>query len=386
MANEKEAEQQTGLKERIGPTKLGEFGGQSDLVKRVSGMIAACRTRGVVFPHALLIGPIGSGRTALAHVIAREMGVSLHSTNGDAIERATDLAAIVNNLEEGDVLLIENFGRLRRPAAQRLESAMREFEFHIVVGEGLGARAMKLAVNPFALLGCVTREAECDSRLRGAFDMVLNFRPYSQDEMQTIIERAASQLGISLEGETIALIARASDGNPGKAVNITRRLLTHGDTKRLTHIQASELLHLLGVPVGNAEWSAGAVPELASLTPVDFERLIADLLRQMGFVAETTRATGDGGIDVEAVLEKPIVGGRYLFQCKRYAPDNPVGSAAVREFYGALIADRHAVKGVFITTSTFTPQAREFAQKLPIELIDGERLQALLAEVAEASK
>ncbi len=100
----------------------------------------------------------------------------------------------------------------------------------------------------------------------------------------------------------------------------------------------------------------------------------------MGFVAEITKASGDGGVDIEATLDRQIIGGRYLFQCKRFVGDNLVGSPTVREFYGALVADRKAVKGVLITTSGFTPQAREFAANLHIELIDGNGLAQLVRE------
>ena len=109
----------------------------------------------------------------------------------------------------------------------------------------------------------------------------------------------------------------------------------------------------------------------------DFERLISRLLDAMEFRSELTKVSGDGGIDIIAVLDKPIIGGKYLFQCKRYAPDNLVGASAVRDFCGAVSADR-VVKGVFVTTSDFTPQAREFADKAGIELIDAAKLKALL--------
>jgi restriction endonuclease Mrr len=111
---------------------------------------------------------------------------------------------------------------------------------------------------------------------------------------------------------------------------------------------------------------------LDKLSGIDFERLIVDLLEHMGFDAKMTRTTGDGGIDIVAYLDKPIVGGRYLIQCKRF--EAVIGAPVVREFYGALVADRKAVKGIFITTSGFTEQAREFASTLPLELIDRVRL------------
>jgi len=123
-----------------------------------------------------------------------------------------------------------------------------------------------------------------------------------------------------------------------------------------------------------------AVLDLQRLSGVDFEHVIGRLLHRMGLRAEVTKATGDGGIDIIATLDRPIIGGRYLIQCKRLALDSPVGAAIVREFYGALTADRRAAKGILVTTSGFTAQAREFARNLPIELVDGEQLAKLLAQ------
>ena len=126
----------------------------------------------------------------------------------------------------------------------------------------------------------------------------------------------------------------------------------------------------------------GASGKVMNLSGVDFERLVLELLKHLGFSAEMTKTTGDGGIDIEAVLDRPIVGGRYLVQCKRFAIDTLVGSPAVREFYGALVADRKAAKGILITTSDFSAQARDFAKDLPIELINGTDLTKLLAQMS----
>jgi restriction system protein len=140
-------------------------------------------------------------------------------------------------------------------------------------------------------------------------------------------------------------------------------------------------LAMLGHHV-SASGAEGAAPNLMELSGAEFEVRITNLLERMGFRTELTRVTGDGGIDIVAVLDRPIVGGRYLVQCKRFADGSPVGAPMVREFYGAFVADRSAIKGLFITTSAFTVQAREFTQTLPIELIDGARLSALLKEYA----
>src|SRR5258708_8329584 len=127
--------------------------------------ITAARGRAEVLDHVLSSGPPGLGKTSLAHIIARELGVNVHVTSGPAIERAADLAAIVNNLEQHDVLFIDEIHRLQRVVEERLYSAMEDFEFHIVVGEGMGARTMKLSVNPFTLVGATTRSGLLTSPL-----------------------------------------------------------------------------------------------------------------------------------------------------------------------------------------------------------------------------
>ncbi len=119
---------------------------------------------------------------------------------------------------------------------------------------------------------------------------------------------------------------------------------------------------------------------LDALSGTEFEGLITRLLEHMGFRAGMTKASGDGGIDIVATLDQPLIGGRYLIQCKRYAPDSPVGAGTVREFYGALTADRRAAKGILITTSGFTAQATEFARELPIEMIGRDQLERLLEQ------
>jgi hypothetical protein len=342
-----------------------------------------------VFPPALFVGTLSSGRATLAHAIAAELGVNIHIVDAEELEYSgiglgrspSDIVSILTNLEEGDVLLVRNLEQVRRTVARQLEAAIRSYELSITVGEGFKARKMKLAVNPFTLLGSVARDSELDAQLRRAILLVLRFNRYTEEEMIWITQSVASRLGFSFEPETIALIARTSKGSPKEAQHLITRLPKTSE-KTLTHGEACELLALHGVQE-HTPGSSAPTEDLKQLSPIEFEQLITRLVRDMGFEAETTKASGDGGIDVEAVLKRPILGGRYLFQCKRFAPDNPVGSAALREFYGAVIADRKAVKGVFITTSTFTPQAVQFAEGLAIELIDGEQLRALLADMKQ---
>lgn len=206
------------------PHSLGEFVGQEKL-KRVLGMsITAARQRGETLDHVLFAGPPGLGKTSLAHIIAREMGVSVHVTSGPAIERAADLAAIVNNLEEGDILFIDEIHRLQRPVEERLYSAMEDYEFHIVVGEGMGARTMKLAVNPFTLVGATTRSGLLSSPLRDRFGQNYHLEFYNHTELSEIVARSARLLKIAIDGAGATELASRSRGTPRIANRLLRRV------------------------------------------------------------------------------------------------------------------------------------------------------------------
>ncbi|MBF6569233.1 MAG: restriction endonuclease [Candidatus Binataceae bacterium] len=332
---------------------------------------------GRVCDHVLFVGPEGCGKGTIAQAVARELGVSIRVADGSTIEAAGDLAAIAANLEEGDILYFQNVNRLRRPLRKILSSGMSEFRLNIVVGKGSGSHLMPLLVKPFTCIAAVQKESDCPSELFNLFNIVVRMRPYPQAEMVQIAERIATRLGIEIEASALELLASLADGSPAKASLIIARL----NSKRVTEHDVQQLLPVFGRPDNTfADLLSEVPPDVGAISGVEFERLVTALLRKMGFVAEMTRVTGDGGIDIEAQLDRPVIGGRYLFQCKRFAVDSPVGSAMVREFYGALVADRKAVKGVLITTSTFTLQAREFAAALPIELIDGGKLSLLLRE------
>jgi HJR/Mrr/RecB family endonuclease len=204
--------------------------------------------------------------------------------------------------------------------------------------------------------------------------------------MLEMVDGLAKLAGMAIEPAAAGLVARLADGNPGRVELILRRL-TMVEKQPVSESDAQEMLSLLGY-VDRPSAAALGIPSAdgANLSGIEFERLITALLQNMGFKAEMTKASGDGGIDIEAILDKPIVGGRYLFQCKRFAPGTLVGSAMVREFYGALVADQKAAKGILITTSGFTQQAREFALALPVELIDGDTLAQLLREYNQRSE
>jgi holliday junction DNA helicase RuvB len=206
------------------PRALTEFIGQQRL-KQILGMsITAARGRGEELDHVLFSGPPGLGKTSLAHIIARELGVNVHVTSGPAIERAADLAAIVNNLEKGDVLFIDEIHRLQKVVEERLYSAMEDYELHIVVGEGMGARTMKLAVKPFTLVGATTRSGLLSSPLRDRFGQHFHLDFYTRDELAEIVRRSAALLTIEIDSGGANEIASRSRGTPRIANRLLRRV------------------------------------------------------------------------------------------------------------------------------------------------------------------
>ena len=362
----------------IGPLSLAAIIGQTDAVKRLATLVALHIRSAAVLSHILLVGPEGHGKRTIAHTLARELRVNIREAEASSLERAGDLAAILADLEKGDIFLLKGVNRIRREPLEILPATMRTFELNIIVGKGSVARTMKLVVKPFTCIGTVTSESECPYEVRDAFDSVIRLQPYQPTEILELSARACERAGLSVEPATIRLIAGLAAGNPKKAQSLIRRLALLGN-KKLSPTEAEEILSAYGYTIGTRDSSSSGISNLTNLSGVQFERLITKLLEKMGFRAEMTKATGDGGIDIEAVLDKPFVGGRYLVQCKRFAPDSLVGSPMVREFYGAVTADRKAFKGILITTSGFTSQALEFADGIPIELVDGARLAELLS-------
>ncbi len=292
------------------PRALDEFIGQ-ERNKKILGMsITAARGRGEVLDHVLFAGPPGLGKTSLAHIIARELGVNVHVTSGPAIERAADLAAIVNNLEKHDVLFIDEIHRLQRVVEERLYSAMEDFEFHIVVGEGMGARTMKLAVNPFTLVGATTRSGLLSSPLRDRFGQHFHLDFYDHKELGEIVRRSAALLDVAIdEGGAHELASRAR-GTPRIVNRLLRRVRDFAQVNeapvvtREIALGALELLEIdaagfdkmdraiLGAIIDKFDGGPVGVESLAAAVGEEsdtIEEVYEPYLLQEGFLARTSR-------------------------------------------------------------------------------------------------
>lgn len=206
------------------PVSFDEYVGQDRVKDNLKVFIQAARERGEALDHVLFSGPPGLGKTTLAHIIAREMGVNLKTTSGPVIERAGDLAAILTNLEKGDVLFVDEIHRLNRVIEEILYPAMEDYKLDIIIGQGPSARSIKLDLPPFTLVGATTRAGLLTSPLRDRFGVLARLEFYPPEDLKKIVTRSARLLGIGVTDGAADEIARRSRGTPRIANRLLRRV------------------------------------------------------------------------------------------------------------------------------------------------------------------
>ena len=208
----------------IRPEYLDEYVGQSEVKENIRVFIKACKMRDEVLDHVLLYGPPGLGKTTLAHIIANELGSNLKTASGPSIEKPGDLAAILSNLEPGDVLFIDEIHRMPRYIEEILYPAMEDFELDIIIGTDGKSRSLKIDLPPFTLVGATTRSGDISSPLRDRFGIVSKLNYYSTEELANIIKRTSRVLGMPIEEDAVIELAKRSRKTPRIANRLFKRV------------------------------------------------------------------------------------------------------------------------------------------------------------------